>query len=274
MSGETESINLIVQYVNDPRPQRQAEYDDCLRRNLANPYVKSVHDLQERGDVTVPEDVARHPKFKQSRLDRWMTFADAFAYANQALAGETCCVANLDIFLDPTSDWSQVSELLRTQRMVLCLSRCELAADGTIFRDPHLMHLAFANAQDAWVFRTPIAVERCDFGVGTMGCDNAIAHRIKQAGYLPLNAPQRCRVVHVDRARGKTIANQDDIYRAERREKEPSRAYPEREGQYLLPDIDMVKSVDQILTEFRATELERYAVICDVFSRFVKVTNQ
>jgi len=202
-----------------------------------------------------------------------MTFQDAFAYANQELVDEVCGVTNLDIFLDPTVNWSRAADLLRKQRVVLCLSRSELGADETTFRDRQLLRWAFANSQDAWIFRSPITVERCDFGVGTMGCDNAIAHRIKEAGYLPLNAPQQYRVVHVDSARGKTFQNQHDIYKSEREGKGPPRAYPERDGQYLLPDIDMVKSVDQILRDFKATEHDRYAVICDVYSRFLKVTN-
>src|SRR5436190_23791826 len=98
---------------------------------------------------------------------------------------------------------------------------------------------SFANSQDAWIFRAPLEnVNHCDFCVGTLGCDNAIAHRIKQAGYLPVNAPQQFKVFHLDRVRGKTLQNQNEIFRQERKENW-RRSYPEREGQYLLPDIDM-----------------------------------
>ena len=41
-------IHLIVQYCNDPRPARAAEYDECFRRNLANPHVVAVHNLAGR----------------------------------------------------------------------------------------------------------------------------------------------------------------------------------------------------------------------------------
>src|SRR6476619_3956943 len=37
-------------------------------------------------------------------------------------------------------------------------------------------------------------------------------------------------------------------------------SYPEREGQYLLPDMDMVRSVDQLLQSFKANDLQRYEV--------------
>lgn len=264
-----ENINLLIQYVNDARPARQAEYDECLRRNLANPHVRHVHNLQEAPEVVVPEEFRRHPKYRQHDLHRWMTYRDAFDYANGALAGEICCLANLDIFLDPVSPWEMLQEILQ-QKLVLCLSRIEFNADGTTFLEPGLVSWAFANSQDAWLFRAPIAVERCDFSIGTLGCDNAIAHRIKEAGYFPLNAAQRFKIFHYDRARGKSMANQAEIHARDRKAKGAS-VHPEREGQYLLPDCDSLTSVDQLLERLKVSQMERYSVICDVLNRFVRL---
>src|SRR5262249_10328678 len=148
-----------------------------------------------------PEEFATHPKFKRHMLGRWMTFRDAFEYANEHLKERLCCILNLDIFLDSTIDWTPLVEILAAKPIVLCLSRPEFNDDGTRFRNAGLMAAACANSQDAWLFRTPIQVDRCDFEIGTMGCDNAIADRVKRAGYLPLNLPQQFRVFHFDRAR-------------------------------------------------------------------------
>jgi len=115
-------IHLIIQYCNDPRPGRQAEYDECLRRNLACPAIVAVHNLVEP-QTTVPEEFRGHPKMHEQRLDRWMTYQDAFAHANERLPGEVVAVTNLDIFLDPTSDWSDLGFL--SNGVVLCLSRFE-----------------------------------------------------------------------------------------------------------------------------------------------------
>ncbi len=176
---------------------------------------------------------------------------------------------NLDIFLDPAVGWPALVQILQ-QKIVFCLSRTEFNADGTSFQDPGLLAWAFANSQDAWLFRSPIYVDRCDFGVGTLGCDNAIAHRIKEAGYLPVNAAQQFRIFHYDRARGKTLQNQHEIFRQERKDKGRS-TYPEREGQYLLPDVDTIKSVDQLLQQLKVNDLQRYSAICDVLNKFVKL---
>lgn len=47
-------LHIIVQYYNDPDPERQAEIDDCFQRNLSCPWVKEVHNLVEP-DTGIPE---------------------------------------------------------------------------------------------------------------------------------------------------------------------------------------------------------------------------
>jgi hypothetical protein len=261
-------IHLIVQYCNDSRPGRQAEYDECLRRNLACPAIAAVHNLVEP-DTSVPEEFREHPKMREHGLDRWLTYQDAFAYANERLQGETVAITNLDIFLDPSSGWNDLGFL--ANGVVLCLSRFEWDTDGRVFRDPGFERLGFANTQDAWVFQAPFEVPDCDFEIGTLGCDNAIAERIKRAGRIPVNAASRYRIFHFDRCRGKTSANQQEVHRNDRADR--PRRRPEEEGQYLLPDMDQVRSIDQLLTALNATELQRYMVACDVMSRFVRIKN-
>jgi len=263
-------LHLIIQYCNDPRPERAAEYDECLRRNLANPAIVAVHNLLEN-QTAVPDEFRSHEKYREHKLGRWMTYKDALEYAGERLPGQAVAIANLDIFLDATSNWADAAKIVATTDIVLCLSRIEWGKDGTSFKDPGLAQLAFANTQDAWIFRSPLHVPNCDFEIGTLGCDNAIAHRIKQAGKIPVNAASQFRIFHYDRARGKSFANQHEVHGAERAHR--PRRRPEEEGQYLLPDIDMVKSVDQLLAALKATDLQRYSVICDIMSRFIRIRN-
>lgn len=259
-------IHLIIQYCNDSRPQRQAEYDECLRRNLAHPAIVAIHNLVEHS-TTMPEEFRGHPKLREHSLDRWMTYQDAFAYANEHLQDQIVAITNLDIFLDPTSGWDDLSIL--ANGVVLCLSRFEWDIDGRVFRDPGFEQCGFANSQDAWVFQAPFDVPDCDFEIGTLGCDNAIADRIKRAGRIPVNAAIRYRIFHYDRFRGKSSANQQEVYREDGADR--PRRRPEENGQYILPDIDQVRSVDQLLAALRVPDLERYRVLCDVMSRFAHI---
>jgi len=265
MSG----IHLIIQYCNDNRPERAAEYDECLRKNLAHPSIAAIHNLIEEATI-VPEEFKAHEKYKEHKLGRWMTYKDALDYAAEKLPDQVVAITNLDIFLDPTANWHQAMQVVSSD-IVLCLSRIEWDRDGKAFLDPGLAQLAFANTQDAWIFKSPIHVPNCDFEIGTLGCDNAFAHRLKAAGKLPVNAASQFRIFHYDRARGKSFANQQQVHETERAHR--PRRRPEEEGQYLLPDIDKVKSVDQLLTALKANDMQRYMVICDVMSRFIQIRN-
>jgi hypothetical protein len=263
-------INLIVQYWPDSRPQRAAEFDECLRRNLANPWIERVHNLTESAGATVPQEFRAHPKYTESALGRAMRYSDALAYAGNKLSGKVVALSNLDIFLDPASDWGRARELT-SRRIVLSLSRTEFDIDGTTFKDPAFGALAFANTQDLWCFLAPMSIPNCDFDIGIIGCDNAFNHRLKVAGYVPLNMPRVFQIFHYDRFRQKSGANQITVHKKESR---PGwDRHPERQGQYLTPDFDMIKSVDELLTLLRVDDLNRYIVICDVLNRFMKIQN-
>ena len=46
-------LHVVVSYFNARQPERAAEYDECVRRNLANLFVAGLHNLLEPG-VVVP----------------------------------------------------------------------------------------------------------------------------------------------------------------------------------------------------------------------------
>jgi hypothetical protein len=264
-------LSVLIQYCNDPRPDRMAEYDECVRRNLANPHVKAVHNLVETG-IAVPAEFTRHPRYVEHRVADWLTYRAAFDYANAALVDEIVALLNLDIFLDPDSDWPRAEATLRGNRTVFCQARTEYSDDGSTHKDPAFAELAFATTQDAWVFKTPIHVVDCDFEIGTLGCDNAIADRLVRSGYIPVNAPNQFRILHYDRVRQKTAHTTNATHIAERGAGSHT-SHPERAGQYLVPDYETFQSVDKVLDLLNVSELARYSVICDVFSKFIKIDN-
>jgi hypothetical protein len=259
-----ELIHVIVQYRNDRLSARAAEYDECVRRNLANPWVRRVHNLCEPGTVML-EEFRNHPKYTEKNLDHWLTYRDAFDYANAHLLGEMVCLCNLDIFLDAEkTDWQIASNMI-SQKMVLCLARWEWNG-GAPSLDPGFIVKAMANTQDAWFFRAPVNVPDCEFEIGMLGCDNAIAERIKRAGFFPINAPQTFHIFHVDKVRGKTSANHIDVHRQETAIRPPNR-HPERSGQWLVPDYDQIKSLDEVAKALNLNPLQKYAAICELLNK-------
>jgi len=264
-------IHVIQQYHNHRLIAREEEYRYCVRQNLANPHIYRVHNLVH-AETAVPDELRTHPKYVESTHESsWLSFRDALAYANDRLAGEVVAISNLDIFLDHQSDWPSAVDLLRNG-VVLGLSRTDIDGLGNAFKDPAFERMAFANSQDTWLFRSPFVVPDCDFDIGTLGCDNAFAERIRRAGRVPVNSPNRFRILHYDVARGKHAGNQLAIHAQHRGDR--GNPHPEESGQYLLPDIDQVGSLDKLASALGLTELQRYQMACDMMSRFIQIRNR
>jgi len=212
-----DGIQVLVQYFIADDADRQAEYDFCVQANLANENVAKMHCLLEP-NTTAPDWLATHPKYVEFRVPGRLTYKEAFEYANANLSGEICALMNLDIFLDHNSDWrgtaftvepssGKLTDGLLDMGVVLCLSRHEFDGVGASTKDEQLQKLAYANAQDCWIFRSPVFVQECDFKMGMLGCDNAIAHRFKISGYIPVNSPNEFKIHHYDVCRGKAGGN-------------------------------------------------------------------
>jgi hypothetical protein len=266
-------VHLLVDYYEDARLDRRAEILECLRRNLDCPHVDAVHDLGI-GSSPPPAELREHPKYRSHPIGRRLMFTDAFAYASAVLPDRFVGVSNLDIFLDGGSDWALAERLVRGSNLVLCQSRWEQAADGSVFHDPAFASLCFANTQDAWFFVPPFIPPNADFELGTLGCDNAIADRILKAGRMPVNLGSRFRVIHVDRCRGKHGGNTNAVHEQEHQARQVIYSrFPERDGYYLTPDFDMTPSLDKLAEALQLTPLAKYRVLCDMMSQAITIKN-
>ncbi|MEI8228491.1 MAG: hypothetical protein WCH77_09560 [Planctomycetota bacterium] len=267
-------IHLIVDYYEDERPDRREEFLVCMRRNLNHPHIEAVYNLGSNR-YAPPADIREHPKYRSHPTGHRLTFKDAFEFASASLPGQFVGMCNLDIFLDDSSsDWLTAEQLVRQHNLVLCQSRIERAADGTTSQDQTFARLLFANAQDAWFFIAPLEVPNAAFELGTLGCDNAIADRIRKAGRIPINLGSRFKVVHVDICRGKHGANTNLLHAQESKERDTVYSrFPERDGCYLVPDFDMATSLDAIMDALSIAPLHKYRVICDIMSQIIKIQN-
>ena len=262
--SETANMHLLFQYYNDSNPERQQEVDFCVQANLENPHIIQVHNLVEEKTV-VPSWLSSHEKYIECKVDKWLTYKMAFDYANENLPQQIVTLTNADIFFDHSSKWEEVKPLVDSG-IVLCISRHEFDGVGSAKKDELLQKLSFANCQDTWVWRTPLNVVNCDFMIGRLGCDNAIADRIKKSGYVPVNSPNQFKTFHFDVCRGKTVKNQLLLQK-------PNPERPEEQGYYLVPDIDALPSCDHVMEVLGLGAIRKYQVICDVMTKFIGINN-
>lgn len=261
---ESANMHLLMQYYNDSNKDRQQEIDFCVQANLENPHIIQVHNLVEENTV-VPSWLSNHEKYIECKVDRWLTYKIAFDYANENLPQQVVALTNADIFFDHSSKWEEVKPLIDSG-IVLCISRHEFDGVGTAKKDELLQKLAFANCQDTWIWRSPLKVDNCDFMMGRLGCDNAIADRIKKSGYVPVNSPNQFKTFHFDVCRGKTVKNQLLLQK-------PNPERPEEQGYYLVPDIDALPSCDHVMEVLGLGAIRKYQVICDVMTKFIGINN-
>ena len=263
-------IDLLIQYCNHPNPAREAEFRQCVQRNLNNSWISNIWDLVEP-QTKIPSEITNHPKHHTVKVKQWLTYEIAFAFARDNLAGKLVALSNLDIILSFKANWRAAAQLVLNSPVVLALSRHEVTPSGKIFLDPSLQSLAFAISQDIWLFKGGLVVPNSDFEIGTLGCDNAIAHRFREANLYPLNLGLHFHIYHYDWCRGKNLKNQHLIHQAEEQFR-PTRCYPENKGYYLLPEAHMIKVNSHPLNihsliQGEPKDLSVYDKICHLFTR-------
>ena len=164
-------IRLFTTWYQSSHSARQAELDECLQHNLANPHLGQICLWQDSGAPLTP-----HPKILVRREPLPADFDDYFAWANAiSPPGDIAIIANTDIWYDDTI---RLAETI-TSGQAFALLRLE--SDG----QPVLNHAGQPrwDSQDAWIFRTPIRPVGADYGFGTVHTDNALAYRLWKVGY-------------------------------------------------------------------------------------------
>lgn len=252
-------IHLIVQYYAESRQDRKQELDYCLRKNLADDRIACVHDLQSA--AAPPDDVRSHPKYVQSEPSDWLTFARAFRYANDNLAGQFVALANLDVFL---ADEFPVDKLpTMAPNVVLALSRWEYDPESNrMWLDPTFAKYDMAFSQDVWVFRSPIQVESCDFKLGVLGCDHAIAHRLHVSNYIPVNDCLHFKICHLDRCRGKSGADGLEFHKR----RPLIQSFPGKEGRMLVPMLQDEISLDAAVRRLGMGQFATYRALLHIWN--------
>jgi hypothetical protein len=168
--------------------------------------------------------------------------------------------------------------------------------------DDNFAKMMHSHTQDAWIFKTPIQIPNyitnyipnhiynhnhvdCDFEIGFLGCDNAIADRLVKSGYKLINQPITYKIFHYDIAKGKTSTNfmekhAKETKLMERKNEKPKNKYPERIGSYLVPNYDQLLGTEKEIDFINVinglggcSNLERYEFISKLMSDRIIMNN-
>jgi len=178
---------------------RVEEYEEALRRNLANRRVAGVHVLTETvADyeyvATLKQLLDPCNKLRVFHLGHRPVYADFGRHASQHLLGRVCCIHHADVALG--RGWEQLR--LETLRgAVYALSRHEYPDSVHVAKSKCIP--AYAGSHDAFVFVSPLpeaAVEKMQFVQNVWGSENTVI-RILQLHDIPvINPCLALRIMH------------------------------------------------------------------------------
>lgn len=277
---QTPLINIIMQTYNEKDSERVAEITYCILQNLENCSVKNIYNLfEEDNDDYLNKLIKNHPKYIGKSLLKRLTYLDAFKFANEYIdKNSIVCLLNLDIMLEEKFNNKELNNIL-IENVIIANSRHEIdMSNGKIYLDKTFAKGFHAHTQDAWFFKTPIHIKEhvdIDFELGILGCDNAIAHRLKLCDYKLYNMPERFKIIHVDSVRGKSSKNFKQFHNSQNVEKKIHKK-PEKDGSAMVPNYDSVKnmSIDNLVRLFNFTEQQRVLLISHILSENITINNQ
>lgn len=111
------------------------------------------------------------------------TFEEMFAFC---LPTAINVIANSDIYFDSSIRAAAPAELE-------CFALSRWNVDGHGLASPYFEK----DSQDAWIFRGIPPAINASFTMGTPGCDNALAFKLKEAGYHLSNPCRTIRAYHL-----------------------------------------------------------------------------
>jgi hypothetical protein len=268
-----EFLHVIIQIYKIEDSARLEEITHAINLNLNHSDVVKVHCLLESDNIVIPLEIKNHKKYTEILLNKWFTYKDVFDYVNKNLQDKYCCLLNLDISLDYESDWSNIKKELDSKK-VYALSRHEYNVSSKSYElDINFKKLFNCHSQDAWLFKGPMDVKDCDFEIGVLGCDNAIAHRLHNSGYMVINKPLEYKIFHHDIVRGKNTQNFKDFHKDTSQNK--LKKSPEKLGYRLLPNYDDIIniSLDNLIKQLHFSKDEKYDIICKIFTKKIAINN-
>lgn len=185
---------LVTSYYYTSNIDRQRELDECLTRNVQNPWIDRIYLLNDKQYAL--RHIDPYGKIVQIEVTdenkKRLRFDYAIQWINQHLYGKRVILSNSDIYFDQT--------LLKLQhetfhKKVFALTRY----------DQNKLVMV-SDSQDSWMFRVPLLIpmEECNFTFGTLGCDNRLAYVIQKAEYNITNPCLTIRTHHLHQSNERT----------------------------------------------------------------------
>lgn len=193
---------LFTTYYTPSSAERSEEYDYCIEKNKVASFDE-IFLLVEEKDI---EDAAKFGVNVVPCLHR-PTFKDFFDLISKDMFSDSInIIANTDIFFLNMQEIDANAYRLDDGHGCFALTRYDFKK----YCPTELFDRV--DSQDTWVFlgnKLVPNIKNVDFCMGIGGCDNRLAHELKEARYNVLNPSRSIKSFHLHNVNIRTF-NQDD----------------------------------------------------------------
>lgn len=208
---------LLQQYFISNNQDRQKEIDETLKKNINHPLIEEIHLLNEKVYNL------KYPKIKEFNINKRLTYTDAFKHLIN-IKDKIVILSNNDIYFDKTlnllKDWKKDWD-----NKIICLTRHELTKENKIVNQSESKVFYYNNvmmnvepkwSHDTWIFKSnQIKNIICDFYLGTLGCEGALACSIRNKGFDIINGYPYIKAIHNHRSMHRTYDAKHQIHSVE-----------------------------------------------------------
>jgi hypothetical protein len=241
-------IILLIQILPNIDEQISIE---CILKNLNSRYILKVYGFGK--DLNI-----NHPNYIFHKTNS-LSFKSAISLANLEFKEQIVGICNSDIFIDESCVyWIHLENELNNNK-IYCLSSSEYLNDTKIWKEKQLENVLYSVKQDFWIFKSPLNIkniENLNYDIDNHGASNAFAYELYKNNYIPINNQNKFRILHYH----------NKYYKKNN--------YPEKSGQLLLPDTNMIKNIDlnTFSTKINLTNDQIYLVKCFMISQALKIS--
>jgi hypothetical protein len=201
---DEQAITVFTPYYAAGTPERQAELDLCLERNLACAAVSRLVLLIDDGH-TPP---VRHPKLQVLRVEGRPSYAEWVRLTQKVAKRGISVLANSDIYFDQSV--SDLRKCITGPETFLALSRYEKIGKDL---QPHAKP---KWSQDVWGFHTdavfpPSLMKALEIPLGVPRCDNKVAYLFGVHGWQVYNPLRFVRSIHVHETQQRNYDKKADL---------------------------------------------------------------
>lgn len=194
--------NLFILYWSSQNFERNKEILDTVEKNIRSKLFDSI-------TIFTDEESQKDLNFKNAKtiVGPRKTYQDIFDYSNDNFDSDENIniLANSDIEFDSTINLTD--EMLKEDFLALTRYNRETNELEKSHYDP------FSDSQDVWIWKGYNKLKKCEFYLGTLGCDNKIAFRSFVSEYSVRNPSKSIKTYHNHESKARPGSSSDSNMR-------------------------------------------------------------